>query len=110
MLGVERMTFDAALLVFAFIQVDTWEQAQAIMPGFKAGFDELEAYAASLGGAVEFKYGNYCDGLTQDPLATYGETNIQRMREAAKKYDPTGVFQTRVPGGYKISRINTQSE
>lgn len=29
------------------------------------------------------------------------------MREAAAKYDPTGVFQTRVPGGFKISKVRT---
>jgi len=24
------------------------------------------------------------------------------MREVARKYDPTGIFQTQVPGGFKL--------
>lgn len=50
-----------------------------------------------------FRYLNYSD-ISQDPLSTYGEDNFKRMREVAMKYDPTGVFQTRVPGGFKLSK------
>ncbi|KUI57762.1 Bifunctional solanapyrone synthase [Cytospora mali] len=102
MLGIDHIQ-DNAIILMTAIEVETWELAQAIFPKFKAGIDEIEAYAASLGGAIEFLYGNYCDG-SQDPIATYGEKNIKKMREAAKKYDPTGVFQTRMPGGFKIKR------
>jgi hypothetical protein len=30
---------------------------------------------------------------------------VARIRAAAKKYDPEGVFQTRAPGGFKISKL-----
>ncbi|KUI66484.1 Bifunctional solanapyrone synthase [Cytospora mali] len=107
-LGIDRIQ-DNAIILMTAIEVETWELAQAILPKFKAGIDEIEAYAASLDGAVEFIYGNYCDG-TQDPIATYGEGNIKKMTEAAKKYDPTGVFQTRMPGGFKISKVSERSD
>lgn len=55
----------------------------------------------SVNGAVDFRYLNYCHA-TQDPLSTYGEASLKKIREAATKYDPAGVFQTRVPGGFKI--------
>lgn len=110
MLGFDHMPFDAAVNVLSFFEVETWELAQAILPKFKAGIEEIEAYAAELGGAIEWQYGNYCDGLSQDPFSTYGEKNIRKMKTTAKKYDPTGVFQTRVPGGYKISKLSTPGE
>lgn len=105
MLGADRIPFDTSLLLVTAIQVETWEQAQAIFPKFKAGLDELEAFALLVGGAVDFKYGNYCDG-SQNPFATYGEENIRRMKAAAAKYDPEGVFQKRVPGGFKLSNLD----
>jgi hypothetical protein len=50
------------------------------------------------GALVDWLYINYADGASQDPLATVGAGN------AARRYDPDGVFQTRCPGGFKISR------
>lgn len=36
---------------------------------------------------------------------SYGAENVAKMRAAAKKYDPEQVFQIRVPGGFKISKV-----
>ena len=32
----------------------------------------------------------------------YGPGNHGRLQGIAKKYDPTGVFQTLMPGGFKV--------
>lgn len=56
---------------------------------------------------VTFRYLNYSD-ISQDPLRTYGESNVKQMKEVAVKYDPMGIFQTRVPGGFKISDVKLQ--
>lgn len=53
---------------------------------------------------VNFRYLNYSD-ISQDPLRTYGESNVKQMQKVAIKYDPTGIFQRRVPGGFKISNV-----
>jgi hypothetical protein len=45
-------------------------------------------------------YLDYADN-TQDPLAGYGSENVKKMKVAANKYDPSGVFQNLVPGGFK---------
>lgn len=37
-----------------------------------------------------------------DIIAGYGEESVSRLREAGKKYDPEGVFQKGVPGGFKL--------
>lgn len=41
----------------------------------------------------------------QDPLGSYGAENVAKIRAAAAKYDPEHVFQSRVPGGFKISKV-----
>ncbi|PGH15342.1 hypothetical protein AJ79_02508 [Helicocarpus griseus UAMH5409] len=38
----------------------------------------------------------------QSVIPGYGAENVAKLREVAKKYDPTGVFQTLMPGGFKI--------
>nr|ARP51712.1 FAD oxidoreductase [Phyllosticta cirsii] len=46
---------------------------------------------------IDFKYLNYAD-ISQDPISTYGRENIKFLWAASKKYDPTGMWQKRVPG------------
>jgi len=50
-------------------------------------------------------YLNYA-GEKQDPLAGYGKANVAKMTALSKKYDPKGVFQKLVPGGFKIAAAN----
>ena len=38
----------------------------------------------------------------QDPIAGYGPEVKERLRAVSRKYDPRGVFQTVVPGGFKL--------
>ena len=37
----------------------------------------------------------------QQPLQSHG-ASFQRLQSASKEYDPEGVFQTLVPGGFKV--------
>ncbi|KAK7755544.1 hypothetical protein SLS62_002478 [Diatrype stigma] len=104
MFGLDRIADDCVLLVAA-VEVATPEISETIgFPALRDAIAEIEAYAESVAGNVGFRYLNYCDG-SQDPFATYGADNIRKMKDAAAKYDPTGVFQTRVPGGFKISKV-----
>lgn len=72
-------------------------------------FFDSAARAEDIIRTVEFRYLNYSD-ISDDPLATYGDDNVKKMREVANKYDPTGVFQTRVPGGFKISKVELERQ
>lgn len=65
---------------------------------------ELRRYAQSIRAANEFLYLDYAD-VDQNPLDSYGEANVAKMKAAAKKYDPKQVIQRLVPGGFKISRV-----
>jgi hypothetical protein len=57
--------------------------------------------AKEMGLLKEFVYANYADS-SQQPLERYGKRNVVFLRETARKYDPEGVFQRRVPGGFKL--------
>ncbi|KAL4869885.1 hypothetical protein BDV12DRAFT_167013 [Aspergillus spectabilis] len=64
---------------------------------------ELDEYAKSVDAYNDYIYLNYAD-KTQNPLRGYGDENVEFIREVAARYDPAGVFQTQVPGGFKVSK------
>ncbi|KAI0204448.1 FAD-binding domain-containing protein [Astrocystis sublimbata] len=78
------------------------DEAHALLQEMLA---KVADFAKSVQGEMEFIYLNYADA-DQNPLGTYGVSNIALMKDVAAKYDPTGVFQTRIPGGFKISHVN----
>lgn len=46
-------------------------------------------------------YLNYASDA-QDPIIGYAVENIEKLKAASLKYDPKGLFQKNVPGGYKL--------
>ncbi|KAL5336888.1 hypothetical protein BJX70DRAFT_409551 [Aspergillus crustosus] len=64
---------------------------------------QLDHYAKSIGAYNEYIYLDYADG-TQNPLRGYGSKNLEFLRQVARGYDPTGVFQYAAPGGFKLWR------
>lgn len=64
-------------------------------------FARAEIKARELGVYHPYVYLNYADSW-QDPIAGYGAETVARLREASKKYDPDGLFQKSMPGGFKL--------
>lgn len=64
----------------------------------------IQKFAISKGTAVDYLYLNYAD-KDQNPLLAYGAKNVEFMKTVAKKYDPSGVYQKLLPGGFKISKV-----
>ena len=62
---------------------------------------EADQAARQMGLLHEFQYLNYA-GLGQNPPASYGAANLAALRATSRKYDPAGVFQRLVPGGFKL--------
>lgn len=48
-----------------------------------------------------FKYLNYTASW-QDPIGSYGDENMRRLRSVSRRYDPQGMFQEQHPGGFKL--------
>ncbi|KAL8649135.1 MAG: hypothetical protein Q9210_004582 [Variospora velana] len=64
-------------------------------------WQQADELAVQVGLVREWVYLNYA-AEDQDPLGSYGKKNLGKLREASRKYDPTGLFQTGVPGGFKL--------
>ncbi|KAI9039670.1 FAD-binding oxidoreductase [Aspergillus affinis] len=62
---------------------------------------ELDEYAKSRDAYNEYIYMNYA-GSNQNPIHGYGPKNLAFVRQVGRKYDPKGVFQKQVPGGFKL--------
>ncbi|KAK3988855.1 hypothetical protein QBC44DRAFT_370683 [Cladorrhinum sp. PSN332] len=103
-MGLERHGTNGVLFL-ATVMAKTAEQETYAYPLVKQWVEDVKAYAAGVDGLLPWVYLNYAD-KSQDPLGSYGEQNLQKIREAAKKYDPEGVFQTLCPGGFKISKVD----
>ncbi|KAI1360158.1 hypothetical protein F5Y08DRAFT_343948 [Xylaria arbuscula] len=67
----------------------------------KKALEAIKQNAATKGQLVPYIYWNYAFS-DQDPLSSYGEENVEKLRNASKKYDPKGMFQTACPGGFKL--------
>lgn len=63
--------------------------------------NKQRALLKSHGHLMDFIYLNYAD-ISQKVVQSWGTDNVAKLRAASKKYDPKGVFQKQVPGGYKI--------
>lgn len=49
----------------------------------------------------QWEYLNYASEF-QQPIKSYGVKSQANMRTVSNKYDPKGVFQKQVPGGFKL--------
>lgn len=75
--------------------------AERLVSASKEMVKGIEGIAQEEGALRSFKYANYA-GAWQDVLGGYGEESVRLMREVSKKYDPEGVFQRQVKGGFKL--------
>jgi hypothetical protein len=68
------------------------------MPGV---LSRIEKESAIRGTAVPYKFLNYASQF-QDPIGSNGAGNKKKLQEVSSKYDPEGLFQKAVPGGFKL--------
>lgn len=106
-MGLDSEDRNAIMLLFD-IAVKTVEEEAIARPLLRSYGEQMQEFAASKGGLVSWKFLNYADSY-QDPLASYGSANVEKIRAAARKFDPEGVFQTKAPGGFKISKVGTKA-
>jgi FAD/FMN-containing dehydrogenase len=67
----------------------------------KALFQQSEDKARELGLYSKYVYLNYA-APWQDPFSGYGAAQKVRLQDVSRKYDPKGVFQKQVSGGFKL--------
>lgn len=55
----------------------------------------------------DFLYLNFAAWF-QDPLAGYGQKSLENLRRVSKQYDPKGLFQKQLVGGFKLFNITAK--
>ncbi|KAI1877389.1 hypothetical protein JX265_003397 [Neoarthrinium moseri] len=88
-----------SILILSFWQ--NKEDDEKIHSTFKGVIEAVDQDAAARGTAVPYKYMNYAAPF-QNPIDTYGEGNKAKLQETSTKYDPEGLFQKCVLGGWKL--------
>jgi len=88
-----------------FLQIIFTFQDAGATEGFEEALKDLvkliEGIAKDEGVLHRFKYLNFAASF-QDPFDGYGSEEVGMLKAVAKKYDPSGVFQKHVPGGFKL--------
>lgn len=99
-IGVERLTdpFQISFVGSAFSDPSSLNAIINISNNIKA---ESVFMAEGLGVALEYEYTNYASEC-QFPMRSYGSENYEFIVQAAKQFDPTGVFQNLIAGGPKL--------
>ncbi|PVH97255.1 FAD-binding domain-containing protein [Periconia macrospinosa] len=104
-MGVSEQPEDGVLWV-AIAIVEKPEQEKLAYPKLQAWGEAVREYASSIdNGLLPWVYMNYAD-KSQQPLASYGEENVKKLKDVAARYDPGEVFQKLCPGGFKVSDVN----
>lgn len=95
-----NLTLTSTVLLFSGLWPNS-SSSDSIYRKGRDAFTAIKAVAERKGVLRKFEYLNYA-GPHQSPLASYGADNLDFLRQVGKKYDPTGVFQSKVPGGFKL--------
>ncbi|RMZ45315.1 hypothetical protein AFCA_010756 [Aspergillus flavus] len=66
-------------------------------------FDNIDNDARKLGVHEPFVYLNYA-APWQDPISSYKSKNVELLKRVSQDVDPKRVFQTNVPGGFKLPK------
>lgn len=88
-----------------------WKSAdydEEIYQATQVWLSAVQDYTNSIGMGHPFEFLNNAAPF-QDPLGSYGAENLKFMQDVAKKYDPDQMFQTLVPGGFKLSKAGAGS-
>ena len=101
-IGLDRYPHDAVLLQIS-ASVKTVELAEWASVRTKALLEDVRAFAGKER-LSDWLYLNYAHPSQKVPEG-YGSDNVARIREAAARYDPEGVFQKLCPGRFKISAV-----
>lgn len=89
-----------ALVMLSF----TWSESgddDRVAAAAKALVTSVEQEVGKFGALDPYIYLNYA-AQWQDPIASYGHVNVDRLTRVQKDYDPRRIFTRYVPGGFKL--------
>jgi len=97
-LGSPTKSLIVCVLTSSWTDISGDEQMKASSQKF---IEDVDARSREAGLFYPFKYLNYAAAF-QDPIEGFAAGTKEILQLASKKYDPEGIFQTLVPGGFKL--------
>ncbi|OAF99159.1 FAD-binding domain-containing protein [Paraphaeosphaeria sporulosa] len=91
---------DVLSVIYLGITMDTRDDS--VVSSFRSLFTTLQSHSKSANLLHPWLFWNYA-GIGQDVIASYGTASVANMKKVRTKYDPSGVFKTLVPGGFKLA-------
>lgn len=73
----------------------------AVLGTMESILGSIKSRAAARNMLIPYTYMNYAFA-SQDPIGSYGAENKAELQRVSKRYDPQGLFQKGVPGGFKL--------
>ncbi|KAK7946227.1 uncharacterized protein PG986_010548 [Apiospora aurea] len=73
----------------------------AVLGTMEKILEAIKSRAAAKGLLVPYTYMNYAFA-SQDPIGSYGAESKAELQRVSKRYDPEGLLQKGVPGGFKL--------
>ncbi|KAI8306008.1 putative FAD-linked oxidoreductase [Colletotrichum sp. SAR11_59] len=102
-LGINDAGYEPSMVLQAEALLTTPEHKELLTEALQRAFEStIFLWSATTHQRTRWKYLNYANPL-QDVWWTIGEDRFL-LNRTAQAYDPTGFFQTRVSGGFKISQ------
>ncbi|KAJ4371001.1 hypothetical protein N0V86_008695 [Didymella sp. IMI 355093] len=83
-----------------------WQNASddaRVLAFFSTIIKKVKAEAKSKGLDNDYIYMNYASQF-EDPISSYGATNVQKLKAVSAKYDPASVFINLMPGHFKLGK------
>lgn len=102
--GGNALGVDPFKVYLCYAQVVEWVGAtynEAVLSWVEETAHKLNSAAQDAGLYDPFNYMGDAAGF-QPVFPGYGELNHKALQAIAKKYDPRGVYQTLMPGGFKV--------
>ncbi|KAF4627554.1 hypothetical protein G7Y89_g10599 [Cudoniella acicularis] len=99
-LGLQEEKDNLVVILFIYSWASEHDSTGTIAAAEKFVRD-VDNEAKEKGFGSKFTYLNYASAW-QDPIDGLGEEMKSRLRKASEKYDPQGMFQKAVPGGFKL--------
>lgn len=97
-LGLLPNVTDRVLVDIGAAYDNTYDD-DAVQAAVQGIFDKHVQILQGAGLFIDWIYLNYA-GVNQDPIGSYGD--LAHLKEVSKLYDPLGIFQTAVPGAFKL--------
>ncbi|APA06370.1 hypothetical protein SS1G_01102 [Sclerotinia sclerotiorum 1980 UF-70] len=88
----------------SILLLTTWQNKsddEIIFKTMRGALENIKAAAVAKNTSVDYVFMNYAADF-QDPISSYGDENKRKLQNVSKKYDPEGLFQKGVPGGFKL--------